>query len=218
MKLKKLLALTLTGAMLTASLTACTPLDAAEIMYDAIFGGGGSSSTGGNNGSTGGNEDNTTGSNDDTTGGDATDPVDPAEEAMNRRIADAHMEMLRQYPYWKVSKYTYGGIPEMDKVKALFKPEWATKVSDEDTAQLKNILSAYMDSSKYDGIFLGAIEVKDGMTEKAQDEALEASIYRNPNIFVVTSSRNVAEVWIQVAVVKQDGKTYRIMLNIQSPE
>ena len=45
MKLKKLLALALAGAMLTASLTACTPLDAAEIVYDSIFGGG-SSSTG----------------------------------------------------------------------------------------------------------------------------------------------------------------------------
>ena len=45
MKLKKLLALTLAGAVLTASLTACTPLDAAELVYDSIFGGG-SSSTG----------------------------------------------------------------------------------------------------------------------------------------------------------------------------
>ena len=45
MKLKKLLALTLTGAVLTVSLTACTPLDAAELVYDSIFGGG-SSSTG----------------------------------------------------------------------------------------------------------------------------------------------------------------------------
>ncbi len=45
MKLKKLLALTLTGAMLTASLTACTPLDAAEIVYDWLFGGGSSNAS-----------------------------------------------------------------------------------------------------------------------------------------------------------------------------
>ena len=45
MKLKKLLALALAGMLLTASLTACTPLDAAELVYDSIFGGG-SSSTG----------------------------------------------------------------------------------------------------------------------------------------------------------------------------
>lgn len=48
MKLKKLLALTLTGAMLTAALTACTPLDAAEIVYDWLFGGGSSSASRGN--------------------------------------------------------------------------------------------------------------------------------------------------------------------------
>ena len=45
MKLKKLLALALTGAMLTASLTACTPL---EDLYDWFFGGGSSSASRGN--------------------------------------------------------------------------------------------------------------------------------------------------------------------------
>ena len=48
MKLKKLLALTRTGAVLTASLTACTPLDAAELLYDWLFGGGSSSASRGN--------------------------------------------------------------------------------------------------------------------------------------------------------------------------
>ena len=45
MKLKKLLALTLAGAVLTASLTACTPLDAAELVYDWLFGGGSSTAS-----------------------------------------------------------------------------------------------------------------------------------------------------------------------------
>ena len=45
MKLKKLLALALAGVITAATLTACTPLDAAELVYDSIFGGG-SSSTG----------------------------------------------------------------------------------------------------------------------------------------------------------------------------
>ncbi len=45
MKLKKLLALTLAGAMLTASLTACTPL---EDLYHWFFGGGSSSASRGN--------------------------------------------------------------------------------------------------------------------------------------------------------------------------
>ena len=71
MKLKKLLALTLTGAVLTASLTACTPLDAAELVYDSIFGGG-SSSTG--SGST-------------------------AEEAENRAVAAAYVESLQRGTY-----------------------------------------------------------------------------------------------------------------------
>lgn len=78
MKLKKLLALTLTGAVLTASLTACTPLDAAELVYDSIFGGGSSStgSTGsGNNGSTGSGS--------------------TAEDAENRAVAAAYVKSLQ---------------------------------------------------------------------------------------------------------------------------
>ena len=87
MKLKKLLALTLTGAVLTASLTACTPLDAAELVYDSIFGGGSSSTGSGNNGSTGGN----TGG---TTGGGST-----AEEAENRAVAEAYVKSLQKGTY-----------------------------------------------------------------------------------------------------------------------
>ena len=83
MKLKKLLALTLTGAVLTASLTACTPLDAAELVYDSIFGGGSSSTGSGNNGSTGGN-----------TGGGST-----AEDAENRAVAAAYVKSLQSGTY-----------------------------------------------------------------------------------------------------------------------
>lgn len=83
MKLKKLLALTLTGAVLTASLTACTPLDAAELVYDSIFGGGSSSTGSGNNGSTGGN-----------TGGGST-----AEDAENRAVAAAYVKSLQNGTY-----------------------------------------------------------------------------------------------------------------------
>lgn len=83
MKLKKLLALTLTGAVLTASLTACTPLDAAELVYDSIFGGGSSSTGSGNNGSTGG-----------TTGGGST-----AEDAENRAVAEAFVRSKQNDSY-----------------------------------------------------------------------------------------------------------------------
>ena len=80
MKLKKLLALTLTGAVLTASLTACTPLDAAEIVYDSIFGGGSSSTGSTGSGNTGGN-----------TGGGST-----AEDAENRAVAKAYVDSLQK--------------------------------------------------------------------------------------------------------------------------
>ena len=48
MKRKKFLALALAGAVLTASLTACTPLDAVELLYDWLFGGGSSNASRGN--------------------------------------------------------------------------------------------------------------------------------------------------------------------------
>ena len=93
MKLKKLLALTLTGAMLTAALTACTPLDAAEIVYDSIFGGGSSSTGSGNNGSTGGNTGGTTGSG------------STAEEAENRAVAAAYVDSLQKEGTYTSSTY-----------------------------------------------------------------------------------------------------------------
>ena len=107
MKLKKLLALTLTGAVLTASLTACTPLDAAELVYDSIFGGGSSSTGSGNNGSTGGN-----------TGSGST-----AEDAENRAVAEAYVRSMQSGtltgPTYKDIEPVYD-IPHLeDFVKAI---------------------------------------------------------------------------------------------------
>lgn len=48
MKRKKFLALALAGAMTAVTLTACAPLDAAELLYDWLFGGGSSSASRGN--------------------------------------------------------------------------------------------------------------------------------------------------------------------------
>ena len=113
MKLKKLLALTLAGAVLTASLTACTPLDAAELVYDSIFGGGSSStgSTGsGNTGSTGGN-----------TGTGST-----AEDAENRAVAEAYVKSLQSVgsAYAKITPVY--DIPHLEEfVKAI--DEYCTK-------------------------------------------------------------------------------------------
>lgn len=106
MKLKKLLALTLTGAMLTASLTACTPLDAAELVYDSIFGGGSSSTGSGNTGS-----------------------GSTAEDAENRAVAEAYVEFLKKGTY---TSSTYADIdpvydiPHLEEfVKAI--DEYCTK-------------------------------------------------------------------------------------------
>ena len=109
MKLKKLLALTLTGAVLTASLTACTPLDAAELVYDSIFGGGSSST-----GSTG------TGSG----GGSSTGST--AEEAENRAVAAAYVQSLQSVgsAYAKITPVY--DIPHLEEfVKAI--DEYCTK-------------------------------------------------------------------------------------------
>ena len=45
MKRKKFLALALAGVMTAVTLTACTPLDAIELMYDWLFGGGSSNAS-----------------------------------------------------------------------------------------------------------------------------------------------------------------------------
>lgn len=103
MKLKKLLALTLAGAMLTASLTACTPLDAAELVYDSIFGGG-SSSTGSGGSSTG----------------------STAEDAENRAVAAAYVQSLQSVgsAYAKITPVY--DIPHLEEfVKAI--DEYCTK-------------------------------------------------------------------------------------------
>ena len=95
MKLKKLLALALAGAVLTASLTACTPLDAAELVYDSLFGGG-SSSTGGT-GST-------------------------AEDAENRAVAVGVADHFMKSSPNAVVSYS---VPELTStIRPAFTPDW----------------------------------------------------------------------------------------------
>ena len=96
MKLKKLLALALAGVITAATLTACTPLDAAELVYDSIFGGG-SSSTGSGTGST-------------------------AEDAENRAVAVGAADHFKSvYPITEVSY----GVPELTStIRPAFTPDW----------------------------------------------------------------------------------------------
>ena len=98
MKLKKLLALALAGVITAATLTACTPLDAAELVYDSIFGGG-SSSTGGT-GST-------------------------AEDAENRVVAVGVADHFMKSSPNAVVSY---GVPELTStIQPKFTPDWFQK-------------------------------------------------------------------------------------------
>ena len=98
MKLKKLLALALAGAVLTASLTACTPLDAAELVYDSIFGGGSSST--GSTGST-------------------------AEDAENRAVAEGVADIFKNI--YRNATVAYD-VPELTStIRPVFTPEWFKK-------------------------------------------------------------------------------------------
>lgn len=98
MKLKKLLALALAGVITAATLTACTPLDAAELVYDSIFGGG-SSSTGGT-GST-------------------------AEDAENRAVAVGVADIFMKSSPNAVVSYS---VPELTStIRPAFTPDWFLK-------------------------------------------------------------------------------------------
>lgn len=102
MKLKKLLALALAGAVLTASLTACTPLDAAELVYDSIFGGGSSST--GSTGST-------------------------AEDAENRAVAVGVADIFKGNSQNVEVSYS---VPELTStIRPAFTPDWFLKTPEE---------------------------------------------------------------------------------------
>ena len=98
MKLKKLLALALAGVITAATLTACTPRDAAELVYDSIFGGG-SSSTGGT-GST-------------------------AEDAENSAVAEGVADHFKGNSQSVEVSY---GVPELTStIRPAFTPDWFQK-------------------------------------------------------------------------------------------
>ena len=95
MKLKKLLALALAGVITAATLTACTPLDAAELVYDSIFGGGSSST--GSTGST-------------------------AEDAENRAVAVGVADHFMKSSPKAVVSYS---VPELTRtIRPAFTPDW----------------------------------------------------------------------------------------------
>lgn len=108
MKLKKLLALALAGVITAATLTACTPLDAAELVYDSIFGGGSSST--GSTGST-------------------------AEDAENRAVAVGVADLFMM-PSSNV-EVSYS-VPALTRtIRPAFTPDWFQKDGEGNISYLK---------------------------------------------------------------------------------
>ena len=121
MKLKKLLALALAGAVLTASLTACAPLDAAELVYDSIFGGGSSST--GSTGST-------------------------AEDAENRAVAVGVADIFMKSSPNAVVSYS---VPELTStIRPAFTPDWFLKDGEGNISGLDPSLSIGSGRTLYD--------------------------------------------------------------------
>lgn len=214
MKLKKLLALTLTGAVLTASLTACTPLDAAELVYDSIFGGGSSStgSTGsGNNGSTGGN-----------TGGGST-----AEDAENRAVAAAYVKSLQSGTY---TGKTYANIEPVydipyleDFVKAIDVyctekcktngKSWEDTVHNLPKEELKK-LATVLHKENYGS---SSASLRFGKDIQGTPEQKANSFTRTCGSFWDTkqSTPYKGKAWFDsVVLTRADGSTYRFLLSI----
>lgn len=214
MKLKKLLALTLTGAVLTASLTACTPLDAAELVYDSIFGGGSSStgSTGsGNNGSTGGN-----------TGGGST-----AEDAENRAVAAAYVQSLQNGTY---TGKTYANIEPVydipyleDFVKAIDVlctekcktngKSWEETVHTLSKEELKK-LATVLHKENYGS---SSASLRFGKDIQGTPEQKANSFTRTCGSFWDTTQKYPykGNAWFDsVVLTRADGSTYRFLLSI----
>ena len=209
MKLKKLLALTLTGAMLTASLTACTPLDAAELVYDSIFGGG-SSSTG--SGNTGGN-----------TGSGST-----AEEAENSAVAEAYVEYLQNNSETR-SNYenitpAYD-IPHLEEfVKAI--DEYCTKnggdweytvqhLSEVDMNRLAQVLVRHGENYGNSRASLRFWKDPSGNPQQQVQQMNSYASICNPFWYTTQSTPYKDNAWFDsVVLTRANGSKYRFLLSI----
>ena len=211
MKLKKLLALTLTGAVLTASLTACTPLDAAELVYDSIFGGGSSSTGSGNTGSTGGN-----------TGGGST-----AEDAENRAVAEAYVEFLKKGTY---TSSTYADIdpvydiPHLEEfVKAI--DEYCTKECETNGKSWEDTVHN-LPKEKLEELATGVLNKETYGSAEAWfqfGKDIQGTPEQKLNLFICKSFWDKqsypyhyrGNAWFDsVVLTRADGSTYRFLLSI----
>ncbi|MEF2779322.1 MAG: hypothetical protein U0N26_09305 [Faecalibacterium prausnitzii] len=200
MKLKKLLALTLTGAVLTASLTACTPLDAAELVYDSIFGGGSSStgSTGsGNNGST-------------------------AEDAENRAFAEAYVQHMQSVgsAYAKITPVY--DIPHLEEfVKAIDEyctkkgGDWEETVHELSEQELTDLATKVVLYKETYGSSRATLRF--GKDIQGTPEQKANSFTRTCGSFWDTTQKYPykGNAWFDsVVLTRADGSTYRFLLSI----
>ena len=200
MKLKKLLALTLTGAVLTASLTACTPLDAAELVYDSIFGGGSSStgSTGsGNNGST-------------------------AEDAENRAFAEAYGQHMQSVgsAYAKITPVY--DIPHLEEfVKAIDEyctkkgGDWEETVHELSEQELTDLATKVVLYKETYGSSRATLRF--GKDIQGTPEQKANSFTRTCGSFWDTTQKYPykGNAWFDsVVLTRADGSTYRFLLSI----
>lgn len=191
MKRIKLLTLALAGVM-ALSMTACLPLDAAEIVYDAVFGGGSSGS----------------GSSSTVVG------MTAEEKAVAEGVAAKMTAMEHGTPT------TAGYLPETKQIAAFFKPEWmmgANKYAEIDIGPdgrtaAAEILKAY-DPSRY-WVMLRVIEVADNTSVQAETEAFTGigNFYQCTLINYSGSRLRDKAAKATVTTVKSGEKTYRLLI------
>ena len=198
MKLKKLLALTLAGAMLTASLTACTPLDAAELVYDSIFGGGSSST--GSTGST-------------------------AEEAENRAFAEAYVQHMQSVgsAYAKITPVY--DIPHLEEfVKAI--DEYCTKnggdweytvqhLSEVDMNRLAQVLVRHGENYGNSRASLRFWKDPSGNPQQQVQQMNSYASICNPFWYTAQQTPYHGDAWFDsVVLTRANGSKYRFLLSI----
>ena len=195
MKLKKLLALTLTGAVLTASLTACTPLDAAELVYDSIFGGGSSST--GSTGST-------------------------AEDAENRAFAEAYVQHMQSVgsAYAKITPVY--DIPHLEEfVKAIDEyctkkgGDWEETVHELSEQELTDLATKVVLYKETYGSSRATLRF--GKDIQGTPEQKANSFTRTCGSFWDTTQKYPykGNAWFDsVVLTRADGSTYRFLLSI----
>ena len=197
MKLKKLLALTLTGAVLTASLTACTPLDAAELVYDSIFGGG-SSSTGSGGSSTG----------------------STAEEAENRAFAEAYVQHMQSVgsAYAKITPVY--DIPHLEEfVKAIDEyctkkgGDWEETVHELSEQELTDLATKVVLYKETYGSSRATLRFGEDLQEPLEQK-LNLFICK-PFWYTTQSTPYQGNAWFDsVVLTRANGKKYRFLLSI----